>query len=88
MDVTGEFTAKQYHLFPAMKQNLSSQQFKDFAGWKSCDTTAENMGHRLLFNGEYGSSSHCMTVASDVAGTACRSSGIPVELNVNCSDYA
>jgi hypothetical protein len=29
MDETGEFTAKQYHLFPAMKQNLSSQQFKD-----------------------------------------------------------
>jgi len=25
MDVTGEFTAKQYHLFPAMKQNLSCQ---------------------------------------------------------------
>jgi len=25
----GEFTAKQYHLFPAMKQNLSSQQFQD-----------------------------------------------------------
>jgi hypothetical protein len=29
MDMTGEFTAKQYHLFPAMKQNLSSQQFED-----------------------------------------------------------
>ena len=29
MDVTGEFTAKQDHLFPAMKQNLGSQQFKD-----------------------------------------------------------
>jgi hypothetical protein len=29
MDVTAEFSGKQYHLFSAMKQNLSSQQFKD-----------------------------------------------------------
>jgi len=29
MDVTEKFTTKQYHLFPATKQNLSSHQFKD-----------------------------------------------------------
>jgi hypothetical protein len=48
---------------------------------------AENMGYRLLFNRKYESSSHYMTIASDVAGIACTSSGIPAELNVNCFDY-
>jgi len=43
----------------------------------------ENMGDRLLFNGKYESSSHYMTVASDVAGTAYSSSGIQVELHVS-----
>jgi hypothetical protein len=43
----------------------------------------ENMGHRLLFNGKYESSSHYMRVASDVAGTAWSSSEIQVELNVS-----
>jgi len=48
---------------------------------------AENMGHGLLFNGKYESTSHYMRVASDMARTAWSSSGIPVELNVDCCDY-
>lgn len=51
-------------------------------GGNSCGTMAENMGHRLLFNGKYGISSHCMTFAWDVAGIAWSNSGITVESDV------